>query len=151
MPVKNNLEHSLYVKNLYHNAGRIIRDKLFDKYSAYIDYISAYIISAEYFRINCIYDPIGAFFDAVCHMIIKQFSDNKDIVIYQIMSPHHKKDVICGLSVIHNHTAYATLYNMNVCKSIKLYTIHFSEKDIGMLELSDNLFKMSKTIQQKQL
>ena len=151
MPVKNNLEHSLYVKNLYHNAGRIIRDKLFDKYSAYIDYISAYTISAEYFRINCIYDPIGAFFDAVCHMIIKQFSDNNDIMIYQIMSPHHKKDVICGLSVIHNHTAYANLYNLNVCKTVKLYTISFSEKDIRILELSDNLFKMSKTIQQKQL
>ena len=84
-------------------------------------------------------------------MIIQLFSDNKDIVIYQIMSPHHKKDVICGLSVIHNHTAYANLYNLNVFKPVKLYTIPFSEKDIRMLELSDNLFKMSKTIQQKQL
>lgn len=151
MPVKNNREHSLYVKNLYHNAGRIISDKLFDKYLAYIDYISAYKISADCFHINCIYDPIGAFFDSVCHMIIQLFSDNKDIVIYQIMSPHHKKDVICGLSVIHNHTAYANLYNLNMCKPVKLYTIPFSEKDIRMLELSDNLFKMSKTIQQKQL
>jgi len=149
--VKNNREHSLYVNNLYYNAGRIIRDKLFDKYSAYIDYISAYKTSADCFLVNCIYDPIGAFFDAVCHMIIQQFSDDKDIVIYQIMSPHHKKDVIWGLTVINNHTVYANLYSLNTCKPTKLYTIPFSEKDMRMLELSDNLFKMNKIIQQKQL
>ena len=124
-------------------------DKLFDKYCSYIDYssLNAFLnTNIPYIVLN---DPVFAFFDALCHKISKKYSTDKNTVIYQTMSPYHKKDVIYSILVINNNHIIKKAVNTPICKSIKLYTLNFSDKDIKYLNFSHVIFKNSNKIQQE--
>ena len=148
--MKNDIERNLYIKKLYENIGKIIMDKLFDKYCGYINYN---ILNTFRYKNTdkpiYIYDPVYAFFDTLSRKITKEnITDNKT-VIYQIISPYHKKDVICGLLVINNNVVVINLLNLYTCKCADLYSAAFSEHDIKYLSFADNIFRNTNKKQQE--
>ena len=150
MYMKNNVDRKLYIKILQENIGKIIMDKLYDKYNEYINY--KILNSFRYENTDktiYIYDPVYAFFDTLSNKIIDENITYNKTVIYQIISPYHKKDVIYGLLVINNNIVITSLINLYGCKDKSLYTIAYSEHDIKYLSFSDNIFKNSNKIQQE--
>ena len=148
--MKNNVDRKLYIKILQENIGKIIMDKLYDKYNEYINY--KILNSFRYENTDktiYIYDPVYAFFDTLSNKIIDENITYNKTVIYQIISPYNKKDVIYGLLVINNNTVITSLINLYGCKDKNLYTIAYSEHDIKYLSFSDNIFKNSNKIQQE--
>lgn len=149
MTVKNSIERNIYIKTLHENIGRILMDKLFDKYSGYINHKSLNTLLHSNGCQIYIYDHSGAFFDALCNKILHTKSADKNTVIYQIMSPYHKKDVIYGLLVIDNNIVFKDILNTGLCKPLSLYTVDFSLNDVKYLNFSYNIFKISNKIQQE--
>ena len=148
--MKNNVDRKLYIKILQENIGKIIMDKLYDKYNEYINY--KILNSFRYENTDktiYIYDPVYAFFDTLSNKIIDENITYNKTVIYQIISPYNKKDVIYGLLVINNNTVITSLINLYGCKDKNLYTTAYSEHDIKYLSFSDNIFKNSNKIQQE--
>lgn len=148
--MKNNVDRKLYIKILQENICKIIMDKLYDKYNEYINY--KILNSFRYENTDktiYIYDPVYAFFDTLSNKIIDENITYNKTVIYQIISPYNKKDVIYGLLVINNNTVITSLINLYGCKDKSLYTIAYSEHDIKYLSFSDNIFKNSNKIQQE--
>lgn len=137
----------LYLQQIYINAGKIIMDKLFEKYKNYIDYtaLNHCTESADY---CCIYDNIGSFMDALCRKIINKNNKHHNI-IYIIMSPYHKSDVICGLLVTTNNYDFKLINYPHNCKANKLYIKEMTAKDHKYLNFSDELFVLSNKIQQE--
>ena len=68
--MKNNVDRKLYIKILQENIGKIIMDKLYDKYNEYINY--KILNSFRYENTDktiYIYDPVYAFFDTLSNKI----------------------------------------------------------------------------------
>ena len=73
MYMKNNVDRKLYIKILQENMGKIIMDKLFDKYSEYISYKTLNSFMYENAdKTIYIYDPVYSFFDALSDKIINE-------------------------------------------------------------------------------
>ena len=80
--MKNNVDRKLYIKKLYENIGKIIMDKLFDKYNEYINY--KILNGFRYENTDkpiYICDPVYSFFDALSDKIIDEntWKDNYNI------------------------------------------------------------------------
>ena len=146
--MKPNYSRALYIKTLQENTGKILMDKLFDKYCSYINYTTLNKIIGIDTGIIMLNDPFGAFFDTLC-LKISQNCKGENTVLYQIMSPYHKKEVIYGLLVINNDCMLKKILNLPMCKPYQLYTVNFSNNDTKYLSFSNNIFKTSNKIQQE--
>jgi len=122
-------------------------DKLFEKYKNYINYpvLNRYVNSTGFW---CVYDNIGAFIDTLCRQLIKKMNIHYDVV-YIIMSPYHKSDVIYGILAITNGQHYKIINFSHHCKVYNLYTKEMSEKDCKYLDFCRDLFDFNYKKQQK--
>lgn len=147
--MKSKNERYLYLKKLYDNSEQIIRGMLYDKYMPYINYHNVDKICDNCTDYTCIYDPVDAFFDTVCKKLIDRFDKTEKAIIYLTLSPYHKKDVVCSLTIISDNNISVKISNTATCKSLQLYTKPFSSKDTYFAELAYDLFRLSNKIQQK--
>ena len=148
--MKNDIERNLYIKKLYENIGKIIMDKLFDKYCGYINYniLNTFRYKNTDTPID-IYDPVYAFFFFFCRKIIKENMYDNKTVIYQIMSPYHKKEAIYGLLITNSNFIALNLISYHSCKGTSLYTLALSQSDIKYLSFADNIFRNTNKKQQE--
>ena len=131
----------LYLQNIYTEAGKTIMQKLFDEYLKYINF--AHMAKFSVSDNSCVFicDPVSAFFDTLCQQLEKDKFCNE--TIYYIMSPFHKKDVVCGMLVATKNIFIKNSQNFSLCKAVNLYSIAFDQKTIKYLQISSNLFKKS--------
>ncbi|MBR2027766.1 MAG: hypothetical protein IKA10_02095 [Oscillospiraceae bacterium] len=147
--MKNRYDRFLYIKTLQENTGRIIMDKLFDKFCSYINYRKLYATLQKCSKTIIINDPINAFFDTLCRTVIEKYICDGNCTIYLIMSPYHKKEVIYSLLVVNNKSLALKVSNLPLCKVFQPYTIDFSADDIKYLNHSYKIFRNSNKIQQE--
>ena len=135
----NEQKELLYLQNLYLDAGRNIKDKLYYTYSRYIDFglidnITANIIDTTDLVI-C--DYIGAFFNELCLMIIEPLPYAK--TIYITISPYYNFDVIWSVTIPEHSINIINIYSSENNYENIGYTISLSKKTIKQLSISQKM------------
>ena len=144
-------KYSLYIKNLYLNAGKSIMDRIFTVFTPYINHnclesivdktnLSPAEIS---FSVNDIHH---AFFHRLCQILYEKiyYSDT----VYCIISPYHHGEVILQMIIPQKHSVFTNSVHPHICKANCLYTSNNLPKYTNYLLLANDLFEKSEKIQQ---
>ena len=102
----------------------------------------------DYYSLNYINDTYFVFFDRLCQKIYSDISQTADL-IYIILSPYHKNNVISGILATTNNNTSVNLINSAHCKVPKLYTLGNFEKYDKILDNTTKLIIKSNKIQQE--
>ena len=144
-------KYSLYIKNLYLNAGKSIMDRIFTVFTPYINYGCLESIfdktSLSPAEINFSVNDIHyAFFHRLCQILYEKiyYSDT----VYYIISPCHHGEVILQMIIPQKKAVFINYAHIYTCKVNHLYISNNLPKYTNYLLLANDLFEKSEKIQQ---
>ena len=148
----NSNRYSLYIKNLYVNAGRTVMDRIFSVLSPTVNYD---ILDAVYKALNfnaadikyCVCDCYGVFFHKLCCALSQNVYS--ECTVYYILSPYHHTDIVCQMLIPEKNAFFSNDYLQDDCKVNNLYRVKYIDKYHTYLHFAEELFEKSEKIQQE--
>jgi len=136
---------NFYLKQLYNNAGKNIKDEVYRFSKHYINYnhLNSIIISVSNCKDKSTYvlnDTFGSFFDMLCRKIINELYCYDTLII--VLDCQFNNNIVCQLYNTDNNLSFINVFlHMNVCKDNVLYSRNCYEKSEKVNKIALDFFK----------